>query len=157
MVPDEMSTGKNDLGMGTTEASPFSTTNDTTMSTMYQQEWLMAPDPELVRQEFMALGPGKNGTITGQSAKDKMVESKLPSNVLHKIWNLADIDRDGALTLYEYAFAMRFIKMRLEGHDIPVSLPPSMLQPPSAAKQEDQHVGPPVRSSPTNSHRSLLV
>merc|ERR1719433_1259638 len=130
MVPDEsMRVGNSDLGAGTSAASPFSVmkVGGLSESTMYQQQWLVAPDPELVRHEFMALGPGKNGTITGQKAKEKLVESKLPSNVLHKIWTLADMDKDGAFNLYEYAVAMHLIKMRLEGQDLPAQLPPSML------------------------------
>merc|ERR1711963_266016 len=112
--------------MGTAEPSPFSMLKAGGLSetTMYQQEWLTPPDPELVRQEFMAMEPGKNGTISGLKAKAKMVESRLPSNVLHKVWHLADIDKDGALNLYEFALAMHLIKMRLEGQDLPAFLPP---------------------------------
>jgi hypothetical protein len=40
---------------------------------------------------------------------------------------LADIDKDGALTHYEFSFAMRFIKMKLDGLDLPTYLPPPML------------------------------
>jgi len=157
MVPDEMMrVGNTDLGMGTAEPSPFSVMQVGGLSetTLYQQQWLTAPDPELVRQEFMAIGPGKNGTISGQKAKDKMVESKLPSNVLHKIWNLADIDKDGMLSLYEFAVAMHLIKMRLDGQDLPAALPPSMLpHMDMAAGMGNDDFGSPAKS-PTHSMRS---
>jgi len=74
----------------------------------------------------MAIGPNAAGKMPAQKAKEKMVESKLPSNALHKIWTLADVDKDGALTLYEYALARHFIKMKLDGQDIPAALPPQM-------------------------------
>jgi len=109
--------------------SPFAVmkVGGATETSVYQSQWLVAPDPEDYRAEFVAVGPDQAGKITGQKAKSKMVESKLPSNILHKIWTLADTDKDGALTLYEYALAMHFIKMRLDGQDLPSTLPTQML------------------------------
>jgi len=65
--------------------------------------------------------------ITGQQAKEQMIKSRLPSNVLHSIWHLADCDQDGMLTLAEYALAMHLIKMKADGQDLPTSLPPEMV------------------------------
>lgn len=48
-------------------------------------------------------------------AKVVLEQSKLPSKVLHAIWSLADVDKDGALTLAEFALAKHFIKMKLDG------------------------------------------
>jgi len=109
--------------------SPFAVmkVGGATETSVYQSQWLVAPNPEEYRAEFAAIGPNSEGKITGQNAKSKMVESKLPSNILHKIWTLADTDKDGALTLYEYALAMHLIKMRLDGQDLPSTLPPQML------------------------------
>jgi hypothetical protein len=109
--------------------SPFAVmkVGGATETSVYQSQWLVAPNPEDYREEFVAIGPNQEGRITGQKAKSKMVESKLPSNILHKIWMLADTDQDGALSLYEYALAMHFIKMRLDGQDLPSTLPPQML------------------------------
>lgn len=111
------------------DPSPFAVmkVGGQTESTVYQSQWLVAPDPEEYRSEFMEIGPNPAGKISGQKAKAKMVESKLPSNVLHKVWTLADIDKDGMLTLYEYAMAKHFIKMRLDGQDLPASVPPQMM------------------------------
>merc|ERR1711920_571226 len=96
-------------------------------TSVYQSQWLVAPNPEEYRAEFLAIGPNVAGMITGQKAKAKMVESKLPSNILHKVWTLADTDKDGYLTLYEFSLAMHFVKMRLDGQDLPSSLPPNMV------------------------------
>lgn len=116
------------------EASPFAVmkVGGATETSVYQNQWLVPPNPEEYRAEFMALGPNAAGKITGQKAKPKMTESKLPSNILHKVWTLADVDKDGALTLYEYALAMHFVKMRLDGQDLPPALPAHM-QPSSVA------------------------
>lgn len=53
-----------------------------------------------------------------------------PLQVLHAIWNLSDVDKDGALTQAEFALAKHFIKMKLEGQDLPPTLPPQMVPPP---------------------------
>ncbi|CAK9105878.1 unnamed protein product [Durusdinium trenchii] len=76
--------------------------------------------------DFEAIGP-KDGKITAQQARQKMVESHLPSNVLHRIWTLADVDKDGFLTLPEYALAMHLVQMKLDGEDLPATLPEEML------------------------------
>eukprot|EP00929_Paragymnodinium_shiwhaense_P032887 TRINITY_DN18171_c0_g1_i1.p1 TRINITY_DN18171_c0_g1~~TRINITY_DN18171_c0_g1_i1.p1 ORF type:complete len:530 (-),score=134.60 TRINITY_DN18171_c0_g1_i1:165-1754(-) len=129
-IPDESNSmeSANLSGLGP-EASPFAVMKigGATESTIYQSQWLVAPDTSEYAADFKTLGPNADGKITGQKAKVKMVESKLPSNVLHKVWTLADVDKDGSLTLEEYSLAMHFIKMRLGGQDLPTQLPPQMV------------------------------
>lgn len=110
------------------DASPFAIVkNGAKMTSTYESEWLMPPNLDLYRKEFEQLGPKAQGKLDGKMAKQSMVKSKLPSKVLHQIWTLADVDKDGALTLHEYALAMHFIKMKQEGLDLPASLPLQML------------------------------
>jgi len=133
LIPTEQANAMDaELTQVGSSASPFAVmkVGGATESTVYQSAWLVPPDPAECLEEFEALDIKKTGKITGAQAKDKMVKSKLPSNVLHKIWSLADVDKDGALTLYEYTLACHFIKMRLEGQDLPASLPPHMATPP---------------------------
>jgi GTP-binding protein EngB required for normal cell division len=134
LVPEEVASSNDaTLNQVGPQASPFAVmkVGGATETSVYQTQWFVPPDPEDYRSEFMAIGPNAAGRVTGQKAKPKMTESKLPSNILHKIWTLADVDKDGALTLYEYALAMHFIKMRLDGQDLPPTLPANM-QPSSA-------------------------
>lgn len=77
------------------------------------------------KAEFEQLGP-VDGKINAQQARQKMVESHLPSNVLQRIWKLADVDKDGYLTLPEYCIAMHLLQMKLDGQDLPDTLPDSM-------------------------------
>lgn len=91
------------------------------------EKWFVPMNEGEHATEFNALGGGTTGKITSAQAKCKLIESKLQQRVLHKIWTLADVDQDGALTLYEYALAMHFVKMKLAGLDLPPSLPPQML------------------------------
>ena len=44
-----------------------------------------------------------------------MVKSKLPNQVLGKIWKLADVDKDGQLDGDEFALANYLINLKLEG------------------------------------------
>ncbi|KAF4703465.1 hypothetical protein FOZ63_031631 [Perkinsus olseni] len=91
--------------------------------------WLSAPpDISEYMTLFESLGPDPaDGKITGAQAKQEMLKSKLPSGVLHKIWNLADVDRDGKLDINEFALAMHFVRMRLDGHSLPNELPENMI------------------------------
>ncbi|CAE8632737.1 unnamed protein product [Polarella glacialis] len=109
-------------------ASPFAVMkeNGNTEQSVYQGQWMVAPNVDEYKAEFEALEPNA-GKITGQQARDKMIESHLPSNVLHRIWSLADVDKDGFLTLPEYALAMHLVHLKLEGQDVPATLPDSML------------------------------
>ena len=55
-----------------------------------------------------------------------LAQSHLPSNVLQRIWLLADMDQDGYLTLAEYAVAMHLVAMKMDGEDLPETLPEEM-------------------------------
>ena len=49
-------------------------------------------------------------TFTGE-----MIKSKLPNNVLGKVWKLSDVDKDGLLDADEFALAMHLINIKLDG------------------------------------------
>ena len=96
---------------------------------VYQDQWLVCPNIHEYLDEFEKIGPNASRKISGAQAKVVLEGSKLPSKVLHAIWNLSDVDKDGALTLAEFALAKHFIKMKLEGQDLPATLPPQMIPP----------------------------
>lgn len=43
---------------------------------------------------------------------------------------LADMNNDGKMDMHEFSIAMKLIKLKLQGHPLPPSLPPSMKQQP---------------------------
>ena len=45
----------------------------------------------------------------------EMIKSKLPNNVLGKIWKLSDVDKDGMLDADEFALSMHLINIKLDG------------------------------------------
>lgn len=40
------------------------------------------------------------------------------------------MNNDGKMDMHEFSIAMKLIKLKLQGHPLPPSLPPSMKQPP---------------------------
>ena len=63
------------------------------------------------------------------AAKQEMIKSKLPNNVLGKIWKLSDCDKDGMLDSDEFALAMHLMNVKLDGHDLPAELPQHLVPP----------------------------
>lgn len=53
-----------------------------------------------------------------------------------RIWNLADIDKNGFLDAYEFALAKHFLEMKLNGFELPPFLP-ACLKPDSQRKKTD--------------------
>ncbi|VEL25701.1 unnamed protein product [Protopolystoma xenopodis] len=77
---------------------------------------------------FQTLAP-VDGRISGAVAKDHMLQSKLPNNVLRKIWTLSDIDKDGYLDLNEFALANYLVDLKLNGCELPSELPDHLVPP----------------------------
>lgn len=57
------------------------------------------------------------------------MKSRLPNTELALIWRLSDVDNDGQLDLEQWALANHLVKVRLEGHDLPQTLPEHLLPP----------------------------
>ncbi|NXI65328.1 EHD4 protein, partial [Anseranas semipalmata] len=93
-----------------------------------EDEWVVAKDKPAYDEIFYTLSP-INGKISGINAKKEMVTSKLPNSVLGKIWKLADCDGDGMLDEEEFALAKHLIKIKLDGYELPGTLPPHLVPP----------------------------
>ncbi|XP_020620179.1 intersectin-1-like isoform X2 [Orbicella faveolata] len=74
---------------------------------------------------FQSLNPS-SGFLTGEQAKKYFLKSNLPPMVLGQIWNLADLDRDGKMTMQEFTIAVHLIQSKLKGVELPTSLPNSL-------------------------------
>jgi hypothetical protein len=73
------------------------------------------------------------GKVSGATAKEELVKSKLPNSVLAKIWRIADCDKDGMLDIDEWALINYLIKLKVEGFEVPNTLPEHLV-PPSKRK-----------------------
>lgn len=49
-----------------------------------------------------------DGKLAGSKVKPHMMNSKLPVDVLTKIWDLSDIDQDGFLNMKEFILVIYF-------------------------------------------------
>uniref|UniRef100_A0A0F7ZB93 Epidermal growth factor receptor pathway substrate 15 n=1 Tax=Crotalus adamanteus TaxID=8729 RepID=A0A0F7ZB93_CROAD len=81
---------------------------------------------------FDSLNP-VSGLLSGDKVKPVLLNSKLPVDVLGRVWELSDIDHDGMLDRDEFAVAMFLVYCALEKEPVPMSLPPALV-PPSKRK-----------------------
>lgn len=80
-------------------------------------------------KQFDNLKPS-GGYITGDQARSFFLQSGLPAPILADIWALSDLNKDGKMDQQEFSIAMKLIKLKLQGQQLPVVLPPIMKQPP---------------------------
>ncbi|CAF1578670.1 unnamed protein product, partial [Adineta steineri] len=93
-----------------------------------ENDWIVTRSRHEYDQIFTQLSP-QNGKISGAAAKQEMIKSKLPNNVLGRIWKLSDVDKDGMLDIDEWALSQHLIKVKLDGHELPSALPEHLIPP----------------------------
>ncbi|XP_039277256.1 epidermal growth factor receptor substrate 15-like 1 isoform X3 [Nilaparvata lugens] len=104
-------------------------------------DWAMKPSERAnYDQLFDSLQP-INGYIPGNKVKGLLIDSKLPVDTLGKIWDLADMDKDGSLDRHEFIVAMHLVYKALEKYAIPNVLPPELMPP---GKRKDSIASGPV-------------
>ncbi|TMS12492.1 Intersectin-2 [Larimichthys crocea] len=92
--------------------------------------WAITPEERGKHdKQFDSLAPVL-GHVSGEQARKFFIQSGLPSSVLAEIWHLADIDSDGKMDRMEFSIAMKLIKLKLQGRNLPSSLPVIMKQSP---------------------------
>ncbi|XP_046849050.1 intersectin-1-like [Xenia sp. Carnegie-2017] len=88
--------------------------------------WVVTADERQKHETtFLSLKP-IHGRITGEQAKKFFLSSNLPPATLGQIWNLSDLDKDGQMTQQEFCIAMHLIQCKLNGVNLPTSLPLSL-------------------------------
>lgn len=79
--------------------------------------------------QFTKLQPDPDGLIAGSIARTFFEKSRLPVAELRKIWQLADVTRDGALSRLEFFVAMHLVVLRRNHVALPDVLPPILSIP----------------------------
>uniref|UniRef100_A0A3B4V803 Epidermal growth factor receptor pathway substrate 15 like 1 n=1 Tax=Seriola dumerili TaxID=41447 RepID=A0A3B4V803_SERDU len=105
-----------------------------TASASSELHWAVRPEEKSKFDGiFESLAP-VNGLLSGEKVKPVLINSKLPLDILGKVWDLSDIDKDGHLDKDEFAVAMHLVYRALEKEPVPALLP-SALIPPSKRKK----------------------
>ncbi|XP_032551683.1 epidermal growth factor receptor substrate 15 isoform X1 [Chiroxiphia lanceolata] len=119
--------------------------------------WAVKPEDKAKYDAiFDSLNP-VNGLLSGDKVKPVLLNSKLPVDILGRVWELSDIDRDGMLDREEFAVAMFLVYCALEKEPVPMSLPAALV-PPSKRKPLSVPGAMPLIPSSTStkeSHQSL--
>ncbi|KAJ2909770.1 hypothetical protein GGI21_001546, partial [Coemansia aciculifera] len=123
--------------------------------------WDVAPD-ERVRYEqfFRNLDQHKAGYLSGDVPVNFFLKSKLDEADLSKIWDLADINHNGRLSLEEFSVAMHLINTHLSGEAIPDQLPATLVPPSmrkaSIASTSQLNLSPPQRPSSARERLQMI-
>ncbi|KAM6989219.1 epidermal growth factor receptor substrate 15-like 1 isoform 2-T2 [Tautogolabrus adspersus] len=97
-------------------------------------QWAIRPDEKgKFDGIFESLSP-VNGLLPGDKVRPILLNSKLPLDVLGKIWDLSDVDKDGMLDKEEFTVAMHLVYRAMEKEPVPTSLPTNLI-PPSKRKK----------------------
>ncbi|XP_034738560.1 epidermal growth factor receptor substrate 15 isoform X1 [Etheostoma cragini] len=111
--------------------------------------WVVKPEEKMKFDSiFDSLGP-VGGILTGDKVKPVLLNSKLPVDILGRVWELSDIDRDGTLDRDEFSVAMYLVYRALEGEPVPMSLPPPLVPPSKRKKPSVPPVMPLLPSPPS--------
>ncbi|CAL8346376.1 unnamed protein product [Merluccius merluccius] len=99
------------------------------LSTSTDSQWAIRPDEKgKFEGIFESLLP-VNGLLPGDKVKPVLINSKLPLDVLGKIWELSDVDKDGQLDKEEFAVAMHLVYRAMEQEPVPAALPANLIPP----------------------------
>lgn len=122
-----------------------------------EEVWIISDEQrDYYAAQFAQLQPDPEGLLAGPVARTFFEKSRLPVAELRRIWQLADVTRDGALSLQEFYVAMHLVVLRRNHVPLPDVLPPSLsiplvMQTATAAQQPQV---PPAttaqKSSPTS-------
>ncbi|XP_061587698.1 epidermal growth factor receptor substrate 15-like 1 isoform X2 [Cololabis saira] len=118
-------------------APKFRDTNSpalSTLSTVSDSLWAIRPEEKgKFEGIFESMSPVK-GLLSGDKVRPILINSKLPMDVLGKIWDLSDVNKDGHLDKDEFTVAMHLVYRAMEKEPVPSSLPASLI-PPSKRKK----------------------
>ncbi|XP_018576410.1 ralBP1-associated Eps domain-containing protein 1 [Anoplophora glabripennis] len=113
--------------LGTEEESSdkHSSEEDTEVS---NEVWTITSEQrEYYTNQFRSLQPDTNALLAGPVARMFFEKSRLPVHELRKIWQLADVTKDGALSLQEFNTAMHLVVLRRNHIELPDVLPPTLM------------------------------
>ncbi|KAK9885327.1 hypothetical protein WA026_010827 [Henosepilachna vigintioctopunctata] len=113
--------------------------------------WTITPEQcSYYIKQFRSLQPDLKALLPGPVARTFFEKSRLPVQTLRKIWQLADVTKDGALSLQEFMTAMHLVVLKRNHIEIPDTLPPGLIpannvaEPPRSSSPETETMGSPA-------------
>jgi len=92
-------------------------------------DWVISSSDKLVYDNiFRDLGL-EDGRLSGTKAKEVLVKTGVPKQHLRKVWELCDMEKEGALDSDEFALAMFLCEQAKKGKSIPDNLPMEYIPP----------------------------
>ncbi|ORY88628.1 hypothetical protein BCR35DRAFT_350864 [Leucosporidium creatinivorum] len=114
-----------------------------------QQPWDISAQEKLESDGYFdGIDTTRKGTIEGEAAVGFFMQSGLGMEVLARVWDLADIRQTGALNKDEFAVALKLIRDKVAGKEVPQTLGASLI-PPSLRQGS-------LQSQPSGPQRDLL-
>ena len=114
------------------ENNPFFNANETNPfdeMALGKSEWIITQTKKQnFDQKFYSLSR-TNGKASGGQIKQIMMQSQLSHQVLGKIWQLSDIDKDGFMDDQEFALCCFLIEHVKNGNSLPDTLPDDYIPP----------------------------
>ncbi|XP_061538938.1 epidermal growth factor receptor substrate 15-like 1 isoform X2 [Phycodurus eques] len=135
----------------------FKDSSSPSLNTSTEAHWAVRPEEKNKFDGiFESLLP-VNGLLSGEKVRPVLINSKLPLDVLGKVWDLSDIDKDGHLDRDEFAVAMHLVYRALEKEPVPAHLPAALIPLSKRKKSLGSVAGgvPPLPASPPPSKDSL--
>ncbi|VDN02061.1 unnamed protein product [Thelazia callipaeda] len=129
-----------------------------TVSAGVADSWTITPADQMKYTSiFDGLHPVE-GKVPGDKVRPVLLNSGLPSASLARIWELADMDKDGKLDRIEMCIALHLVYCALQGEPVPNALPSSLIHPTKRKFVQLSNV-PPVSLSQLggNRHRTSSV
>ncbi|XP_043196241.1 intersectin-1-like isoform X3 [Amphibalanus amphitrite] len=103
---------------------------DSTQSGAAAGDWAVPQASRLkYTQTFNQHDRTKSGYLSGPQARNILVQSGLPNNVLAQIWSLCDVDQDGRLSCDEFVLALHLCERTRLGDKLSNTLPPELVPP----------------------------
>jgi len=106
-----------------------------------EEPWVISVDAKKVYDGiFFSLNP-QGGRISGDAARETLMNTGIGVPVLRKIWELVDFEKGGRLDADEFALALFLTEHVKQGNQLTDSLPPAFMPPskrkpgPSGAKR----------------------
>ncbi|XP_077977816.1 ralBP1-associated Eps domain-containing protein 1-like [Glandiceps talaboti] len=126
------------------------TTHQHTHEHCNEEVWRISEEQqEYYMNQFKILQPDIKGVIQGSTAREYFQKSKLPLPELSQIWQLSDVNKDGALSIEEFFTAMHLVVLRKHDIDLPEVLPPCLVPKMGSPATEDPFSSAPCPTTPT--------